>query len=110
MNLEEIIRELKIQEISEHQFASVSKWIDDEEFFKKMDNPLPNIGKWETIHQSGGEGKGYSWELVNHFIDQGVYVKISGHYSSYEGVEFDGDLSKSCKEVKPVTKTVTLYQ
>jgi hypothetical protein len=65
------------------------------------------IGDWEEVDQYGGEGDGERWYSVKYFKDHDVYIKTNGFYSSYNGTDFDygyGD------EVKPVQKTITVYE
>jgi len=65
---------------------------------------------WVEVYQQGGEGEGDYWESVKYFPDDNVYIKVKGYYSSYEGIEFDGKYEDCCSEVKPVEKTITVYE
>ena len=71
-------------------------------FFKEL------VGAWSEIAQQGGEGEGENWYSVKYFPDHDVYLKVSGHYYSYDGTHFDG--WESVKEVKPQEKTITVYE
>lgn len=42
---------------------------------------------------------------VYHFVDHDVYIKFMGYRSSYDGNSYE-----DMKEVRPVTKTVTVYE
>ena len=42
---------------------------------------------------------------VFHFVEHDVYIKFGGEWSSYNDNQFD-----YMKEVRPVTKTVTVYE
>jgi hypothetical protein len=97
MNCQEIINEIENQEISISDFA-----------YGEMENPLPIIGYWEEVEQHGGEGRGEDWYSVKYFKDQNIYIKTSGFYSSYNGTDFEDDVYG--EEVKPVSKTITVYE
>lgn len=99
MTYQEIIDELKKQNIKTNEFA----WGD-------IENPLPNIGDWKEVYQQGGEGEGDHWESVKYFKDHDVYIQICGRWSSYEGTDFDDDLVRCCYNVRPQEKTITVYE
>ena len=99
MNYQEIISELSTQKIDVSDFA-----------YGDMLNPLPNIGSWKEVYSQGGEGKGEDWQSVKHFTDQGIYIKTSGFYSSYDGTYFNGGIADCSEEVKPVDRMVTFYE
>lgn len=61
------------------------------------------------VHEEGGgEGEGEHVERVFEHDDNGklIYFRITGFYSSYEGIDWDTDVEK----VKPVLKTITVYE
>ena len=65
------------------------------------------LGKVVEIKQYGGEEMGSTWYSIKHFVDHDVYIKTDGYYQSYNGTDFhDGH----GKEVKPVQKTVTVFE
>lgn len=64
---------------------------------------------WEEVAQYGGEGQGDTWYSVKYFPNDDVYIKVSGYYTSYNGTSFD-DWWDSCSEVKPIEKTITVYE
>ncbi len=67
------------------------------------------LGECEEIDQYGGEGQGDTWYSVKYFKDHDVYIRVNGWYQSYNGTEFyDG--WDCCKEVKPISKTITVYE
>lgn len=80
-----------------------SKWDKKREFVL---NYL-GLGKVVEIDQYGGEGQGDHWYSVKHFVDHDVYIKITGHYSSYHGTDFYDGYGK---EVKPKEKTITVFE
>lgn len=110
--------QVKLQEVAE--IAKKNKdlkfyWEDPE--YKKVSEEATNnveryfkdlVGEWEEVEQHGGEGKGDDWWSVKYFKDHDLYIKVSGFYASYDGTTFDG--WDSCKEVKPVQKTITVYK
>ena len=64
---------------------------------------------FEEVDSYGGEGQGDTWYVVYHFPNHDVYIRVDGYYQSYDGTEFyDG--WGCCKEVKPVQKTITVYE
>ena len=65
------------------------------------------LGEIKEIEQLGGEGQGDTWYTVKHFVDHGVYIKTNGFYSSYNGTDFDYGFGE---EVKPVEKTITVFE
>jgi len=65
--------------------------------------------EWTEVEQYGGEGQGDDWYSIKYFPDFDLYLKINGYYQSYNGTEFYGEWN-CVSEVKPVTKTVTVYE
>ena len=67
------------------------------------------LGLGEIVHteQVGGEGEGDHWHQVWYFKDHDVYIKITGNYSSYHGTDFYDGYGV---EVKPVAKTITVFE
>ena len=72
------------------------------EYFDFLD-----LGEIKEVEQHGGEGEGTLWYSVKYFPDHDVYIKTTGTYSSYEGTEFYDGYGE---EVKPITKTITVYE
>lgn len=81
---------------------------DLEEYFsyKQTDDIL---GRGESVDSYGGEGEGKKYYNIYHFIDHDVYIKLKGYYSSYNGVDYD-NWEDSVFQVKPVEKTITVYE
>ena len=95
MSFEIIKNRLKELEVSNEDFADGC--------FDENDEVL---GPWEEVAQKGGEDEGSEWYSVKHFSKYDVFVRIDGYYSSYNGTNFEDDIY----EVKPVEKTVTVYE
>lgn len=72
----------------------------------KKDNNLPD---WIEIDRYGGEDMGSTWYSIKYFPELDLYIKVSGWYQSYNGVEFE-DWEQACKEVRPTEKTITVYE
>lgn len=68
-----------------------------------------DIDKIEHVYQQGGEDEGSDWRSVWCFKEQNVYLEVRGWYQSDEGVEFEG-WDEAVREVKPVEKTITVYE
>lgn len=64
------------------------------------------LGEVEGVHQRGGEGQGTKWYQVWYFKDHDVYLRIDGHYTSYDGVDFYDGYGY---QVFPKEKTITVY-
>ena len=74
----------------------------------KFADEIARIGKLVLVQDNDRDLKGYGEvpaKKVFHFTDHDIYVQFKGHWSSYSGVQFE-----SCKEVKPITKTITVYE
>ncbi len=98
MNYQEILEEVKKQCRDVSEFA-----------YEEYDSEKLGLGKVEEIDQYGGEGEGDHWHSVKHFKEHNVYIKVTGWYQSYNGTEFyDG--WNCCSEVKPIQKTITVYE
>lgn len=69
---------------------------------------LNQIGEFQIVQTDDSNRDGYNTEQifrVFYFTDHDVYVKVKGYWNSYGGNTFE-----SMKEVKPVTKTITVYE
>ena len=105
MNYKEILEKLKkLGTLSDFAHGEIGTW-DPTYTSCKYDE----IGTCLEVKSYGGEGKGESWWKIFHFPEHNVYIKVSGFYTSYDGVSFDG-WDQDCREVKPVQKMVTLYE
>lgn len=74
-----------------------------------QDTPIPE-GSFvaKCVEDFGGEGQGDQRYVVFEIISaDGVqYFRKDGYYSSFEGTTWDGDFA----EVRPVEKTITVYE
>jgi hypothetical protein len=68
---------------------------------------IVGIGKWDEVEQHGGEDQGSNWYSVKYFKDHDVYIKTTGYYQSHMGIEFYEGYGE---EVKPVEKTIVIYE
>lgn len=98
MNFEQIMEVLKNKIEKVDNFA-----------WEEYNEQTLDLGTIKEIDQVGGEGEGERWHSVKHFVDHDVYIKVTGHYSSYNGTDF-WDEWDACREVKPQEKTITVYQ
>jgi len=77
--------------------------------YEDYDDDELGLGEIKEVEQVGGEDEGSTWYSVKHFVDHDVYVRVDGYYSSYNGTDFyDG--WNCCSEVKPIQKTITVYE
>lgn len=72
-----------------------------------FDEDALGLGEVKEVDQYGGEGEGERWWSTKHFVDHDVYIKTRGYYSSYNGTDFDYGYGE---EVKPVQKTITVFE
>jgi len=107
----------KLQELFKAQnseFDTFYEFVDDQmtDNSPVMLKIVDALGKVQQVNQEGGSDQGSRWESVMHFIDQNVYIKVCGYYSSYEGIDFGSDLWDSTVffEVFPEQKTITIYK
>lgn len=80
--------------------------IDMNEF---VDSPYcEGLGEIKIVHTVGGyEGGGDVYIRVFHFVDHDIYFKLSSHYDSWDGVDYnEGDFC----EVFPVERMTTYYE
>lgn len=65
------------------------------------------IGPVRLVDQSEYDEDRESTKIftVYHFIDHDVYIKFTGWSTSYDDNTFD-----TIKEVRPITKTITVYE
>lgn len=108
----------KIKFFEEHYIKNKWDSKDNREIYYSMPDPF-QIAKelyskqedslvWEEVEQYGGEGQGDTWYSVKYFPDHNIYLRVDGWYQSYNGTEFSG--WDSVKEVKPIQKTITVYE
>lgn len=65
------------------------------------------LGEVEEVAQYGGEDQGTTWYSVKYFKDHDVYIRIDGHYTSYNGADFYDGYGR---EVVPTEKTVVVFE
>lgn len=92
---EEIISKIKEAGIKVRTFA----WGDF--------NSPEGVGEFKEVKQYGGEGQGDTWYSVKYFKDHDVYIRTEGYYQSHYGTDFHYGYGE---EVKPVQKTITVYE
>ena len=74
------------------------------EEFGEQDIPEKDkiLGPWKEV-EDGEQQDDDDCTVVLYFIKHGVYIRIDGYYSSYNGSSFEDDYY----EVKPEQKTIT---
>ncbi len=65
------------------------------------------VGGMKLAAKYGGEGKGESHWFVIYFEEHDVYLRADGYYTSNWGSNYD---DSEWHEVKPITKTITVYE
>jgi hypothetical protein len=95
---------LEIKAILEEKMGGVSEFA-----YMDYDSEELGLGPVEEVDSYGGEDCGSTWYSVQHFKEHNVYIRVDGHYSSYNGTDFYDGWS-CCREVTPTQKTVTVYE
>lgn len=67
------------------------------------------LGSCENVSHYGGEGMGDIYYDIYYFHEYDLYVKVSGFYTSYDGVDYY-DFESSISIVRPKEQTVTVYE
>jgi hypothetical protein len=73
---------------------------------------IEDLGRIKVVEQKGGyndlqEGAtGMDWYIVRHFVDHDVYIRLDGHYTSYEGLDIR---RAKYKQVKPTERVIVEY-
>lgn len=96
MTVEEILEVLEKAGVSTRAFG-----------WGNFDSEELGLGDFEEVDQYGGEGQGDSWYSVKYFPKFDLYIRTDGFHSSHEGVDFDEGYGY---EVKPMEKTITVYE
>ena len=65
------------------------------------------LGEVEEVIQVGGESQGTTWYSVKYFKDHDVYIRIDGHYTSYNGADFYDGYGR---EVVEKEKTIVVWE
>lgn len=47
-----------------------------------------------------------AWHIVRHFVDHDIYIRLDGHYTSYEGLDIR---NSKYKHVKPKERVIVEY-
>ena len=103
MTKAELIAELTVLDVDGTNLKSVLEGWDDVNLpdFKAV------VGDCEIVHEEGDcEGGGDHSEVVVHFKDHDIYLRATGFYSSYDGTDWDSDLT----QVFPREKMITVYE
>jgi len=106
MTAQEIISYLRSVELSINAIVSELGYefdLTDEE----TEEIETKLGKYSVVYdyREGGDGDYDICVSIVHFVDHDCYIKFSGYYSSYNGSDYD-----EWSEVKPVTKTIVVYE
>lgn len=110
MNSTELIKKIKDNDLQKLLFHldCADDYLEDTEFesedelYKKFEEL--ELGEMEEMESVCNSDEMY---CVINFKDHGIYLKLSGEYDSYGQYEHDYDCG--IVEVKPETKTVTVY-
>lgn len=96
MKAEEIIEKIKLIEDKYDRIYELSS-----------DKNKETFGEVKLVNNEGNtEGGGEYSEKVYFFKDHNVYLKVTGCYTSYNGCDWNDDWT----EVKPIEKTITVYE
>lgn len=80
-----------------NEYETKDKWVLD----------YLGLGEVEEVAQYGGEDMGSTWYSVKYFKDHDVYIRIDGHYTSYNGADFYDGYGR---EVVEKEKTVVVWE
>ena len=98
-----------INNYSDHEEVNLAK-----DFFHEDVSyyPMPLVFpfNYKCVEGVGGEGQGDVYFMVYEFFDKDTkeslgFIKFDGWYASYHGAEYENMLI-----VKPVQKTITVYE
>ena len=120
---EELAEKIKLNKKYEKEWEYNGKsWDrDDKHYINKKAHRYPSdlqkkeyhnflgLGNVEFVDRYGGEDCGSEYWTIYYFKDHDVYLKVEGWYQSFRGVEYDS-FGDCVIEVKPKTKTVTVYE
>jgi hypothetical protein len=96
MKVKEIFEKLENEDISVEDFA-----------YGDFNSEELGFGEFKEVEQYGGEGQGDTWYSIKYFPNFDLYIRTDGSYSSYNGTDFYDGYGE---EVKPVEKTITVYE
>lgn len=98
MNYDQIVAKLGEMDVRPRDLG----WDYDSEEMKKAFGTVSVVKGAST----GGEDEGSAYRRVLNFEDQGVFIAITGYYTSYDGTEWDNYFT----HVTPREKTITVYE
>lgn len=83
------------------------KGINGYDFEDLKNDDVYGFGKCKLVGEEGGyEGGGEYVERVVYFEDHGVYIRLTGVYYSYHGIDWNDDYA----QVIPKEKTIIVYE
>ena len=65
------------------------------------------LGPIKQVEHRGGEGQGTWYYTVMYFEKYDMYVRLSGYYASYDGVDYTGH---DYEHVIPEQQIITVYE
>lgn len=92
------------EENRQFYYSLPSEWVVARNLWKQEDEFY-----FEEIDNYGGEDCGSTWYSVKYFPKHDIYIRVDGYYSSYHGTDFDEGWN-CCSEVRPIEKTITVYE
>lgn len=89
----------------EKYYNTPSKWtLEENEYLDSI-----GIGGWKEVDSTGGMDEGSNWTSTKYFHKHDIYIKVQGYYQSHHGTDFYDEWD-SCSEVRPVEKTIIVYE
>jgi hypothetical protein len=103
MTIVELREELKALNITGENFKDALKgWRD-----LKVADLKEKFGDYKEVYSKGDrEGGGEDSEWVVHFLEHDIYLSVTGFYSSYNGTDWDSDIT----QVAPYEQTIIVYK
>ena len=106
MNAKELIK--KLTEVFEEQEISKSQFFNQDYSDNDEQTIIAAVGNFKTMEYGRSTtGDHNSYEVTFFFIDHDIYLKADGYYSSWDGTDWS---CANLYEVKPVEKTITVYE
>lgn len=106
MNAKEVIE--KIECVLDDLDLSMSQFFGEDYSNADREALSKELGDFEQVEYGrGATGDHDSYDVVYHFKDHNIWLEANGYYSSWEGTDWS---SAELYEVKPVQKTITVYQ
>lgn len=106
----------KASEIIKEQFTAYHR--QDQKRFRSAylnennEITVEGLGRIKVVEQKGGYSElqdgasGMDWHIVRHFVDHDIYIRLDGHYTSYEGLDVRG---ARYKKVSPKERVIVEY-